>query len=619
MAMSELIQQLLKAKNWKDLNDIQKEAVSLGILNGKGNFLVFAPTGSGKTGIAELAIFQELQKGGKAIYAVPSHALVEDKIKDFQYLTALGYKVAEGGSTLSQWKNTDVNVTTFELLYRACLFSKEFIKDFKIVIIDEFHILYDATRGYTLEKLLTTLKDGSARLFCISATFEDKKEVSEWLNAKIAEIPNKLRVVPIDYFKVDLSTKGSISLAESIIQAKNEPCLIFCATKPATKDRAEELSKLLKIKKNDKNTSIEDLKKILNRDDLPELEMCLCDCLEMGVGFHHSDLTAEVREYVANLFMERKIDYLFCTTGLAYGVNFPAKSVFVADLSLYDPEEKRSNPIPTHMFLQMAGRAGRPKFGNKGYCYAVIKKEEDFAQLEEYMSGHLTKAYSHISRDDFFYKAILELIYSLRNTDAEITSFFQNSLFNFQASRQKDLMVPFDLKESIKRRMIALNSAGFIEQMGVQYKLTKFGEITLDYLFSGVSSPELISFIMLNKYVQSKGLQTDFDYIYFLSKQFPDCRISKQPRGKSDEVEAFLQSKGIKDRAHPEYSAYVVYKKWMENVNDVKKDLILIEYFVSDDRIFIFAISPKEKEFQVKTVPIPRQNLRDIIKIICRM
>ena len=271
------------------------------------------------------------------------------------------------------------------------------------------------------------------------------------------------------------------------------------------------------------------------------------------------------------------------------------------------------------MFLQMAGRAGRPKFGNKGYCYAVIKKEEDFAQLEEYMSGHLTKAYSHISRDDFFYKAIIELIYSQRKTDAEITSFFQNSLFNFQASRQKDLMVPFDLKESIKRRMIALNSAGFIEQMGVQYKQTKFGEITLDYLFSGVSSPELISFIMLNKYVQSKGLQTDFDYIYFLSKQFPDCRISKQPRGKSDEVEAFLQSKGIKDRAHPEYSAYVVYKKWMENVNDVKKDLILIEYFVSDDRIFIFAISPKEKEFQVKTVPIPRQNLRDIIKIICRM
>lgn len=446
------------------------------------------------------------------------------------------------------------------------------MSDFKIIVVDEFHILYDDTRGYNLEKLLTVLKESKVRVFCISATFEDKKEASEWLNAKIVEIPEQLRVVPIEYYQMDLTKKGS-SLVEAIIGAKNEPYLVFCATKMRAKERAEEICKLLTAKKNDKETLTQEIKEVIGRDELPELEASLCDCLELGVGFHHSDINTDLREYVAKLFIERKIDYLFCTTGLAYGVNFPAKSVVVADLSLYDFEDKSSKPIPTHMFLQMAGRAGRPKFGNQGFCYVVLRKPDDLSQAEEYLSGHLDKAHSHISRDDFFLKAILELIYSKRDTEPEVISFFQNSFFNFQASRQKNLMVPFTLQTLLAVRMNGLTNAGFIEQMGVQYRLTPFGKVTLEYLFSGVSSPELIAFIRLNMNVQAhKILEFNFAFVHFLSKYFPDCRISKQPRAKVAEIEKYLQNKGIADRAHPEYSAYVVFNKWVENVNELEID-----------------------------------------------
>lgn len=148
--MSEIVASFLKLKGYPELNDIQKQAVSSGVLEGKGNFLVFAPTGSGKTAIAELAMLQELVRDGKIIYAVPSHALIADKLNEFKYLT-YKFKVAEGGSSFSSWKNSDVLITTFELLYRACLFSKDFLKDFKLIIVDEFHILYDDTRGYNLE------------------------------------------------------------------------------------------------------------------------------------------------------------------------------------------------------------------------------------------------------------------------------------------------------------------------------------------------------------------------------------------------------------------------------------------------------------------------------------
>ncbi len=569
--MADLIEPFLKLKGWTDLNPIQKEAIKCGILDDEQNYLIFGPTGSGKTGIAEMAMLQGLLKDGKAIYTVPSHALIGDKLKDFQYFSSK-FKVAEGKSNFASWKNADIIVTTFELLYRACLFSKEFMKDFKIVIVDEFHILYDDARGYNLEKLLTILKEGNARIFCISATFEDKKEASEWLNAKIIEIPDQLRAVPIKYYKLDLTKKGT-DLASEIINAKKEPYLIFCSTKSYTKERAEQTAKLLKLKKNDKEKIMQEIKEVIGKDDLPELETTLCNCLELGVGFHHSDLRSELREYVANLFVDKKIDYLFATTGLAYGINFPAKAVVVADLSLYDFEDKKSNPLPTHMFLQMAGRAGRPKFGNEGFCFVVMRKDEDITQIEEYLSGHLDRVLSKISRDDFFFKAILELIYSKRATEPEISDFFQKSLFNFQGSRAQDLMVPFNLKERLTARMVALARAGFIEQMGVEYKLTPFGQITIDYLFSGVSSPELLAFVHLKKYLdKQKALKFDFDYIHFLSKSFPDCRISKQPKEKAQEIDNFLQNKGISDRTHPEYSAYVVYSKWINNIEEAEID-----------------------------------------------
>jgi helicase len=569
--VKEIIEQLLKLKKWKDLNAIQKEAVKCGILDGKGNFLVFAPTAGGKTGIAELAMLQELLKGGKIIYAVPSHALIGDKLKDFQYLD-YKFKVVEGGASFSSWKNSDVVITTFELLYRACLFSKEFLKDFKIVVVDEFHILYDDARGYNLEKLLTMLKETTARVFCISATFEDKQEAREWLNANVVEIPQQLREIPIEYYVIDLRKKGS-DMASIIIKEKNEPYLIFCATKPYTKERAEEICKLLTTKKNDKEKLVQEMREITGREELPELETSLCNCLELGVGFHHSDLDSSIREYVAQLFIDRKIDYLFCTTGLAYGINFPARTVVVADLSLYDFEDKRSKPLPTHMFLQMAGRAGRPQFGDRGFCYVVVKKDDDLTLIDDYTSGNLTRARSHISQDDFFLKAVLELIYSKRNTETEITSFFQNSLFNFQASREKNLMVPFNLQERLATRMITLCNVGFVEQMGLQYMLTSFGKVTLEYLFSGLASPELAAFIRLNKYIEEhKSLEFSFDFVHFLSKNFSDCRISKQPRERANEIDVFLQNRGIADRTHPEYSAYAVYYKWIENVNELDID-----------------------------------------------
>jgi len=571
--MNKTIKKLLKFKNWEKLNEVQKKAVEEGVLGRKGNFVIVAPTASGKTGIAELAILQELENNNRVIYAVPSHALIHDKLEDFQYLSK-DFKAKEGWSKYSQWAKADLTVTTFELLYRACLMSKQFLNDFSLVVVDEFHILYDRLRGYNLEKLLTILKESDTRIICISATFEAKEEIREWLEAKVVYIPRKFRPVNLTHDIIDLTANPSNkNLCQMLIRKGNEPYLIFCSTKRLTRDRAIVMYNQLIEMKNDEQDIVSEVKRLMSREKLPELEAILCSCLTKGVGFHNSDLHTKLRNFVADLFRNRRIDYLFCTTGLAYGINFPAKAVVISDLTLWDFEERRSNPIKVWLYHQMAGRAGRPQYDDEGFCYVVTKKEDDITKSEEYKKGVLPRATSQINYDEYFRKAILELIFSKRNTDKQIVSFFENSLFHFQAIRQEGGLIAYDLQELIKKRVKYLHDAGFLERLGITYQLTEFGKVTLEYLFRGFYSPELSAFIRLKQYLEKTGsVKIDFDLVYFLSKTFPACCISKQPFKKSKDVEQFLQNRGIADRGSPEYSAYVVYHKWIENVDEAEID-----------------------------------------------
>lgn len=571
--MNEIIEKLLKFKNWEKLNEVQQKAVDEGVLNRKDNFVIVAPTASGKTGIAELAILQELENNNKVIYAVPSHALIDDKLEDFQYLSK-DFKVKEGWSRYSQWAKNELTITTFELLYRACLMSKQFLDDFSLVVVDEFHILYDKLRGYNLEKLLTILTECDVRMICISATFEDKEEIREWLEAKVVYIPRKFRPVDLTHDIIDLTANSSNkNLCQKLIEKGNEPYLIFCSTRRFTRDRAIIMYNQLSEMKNDKQEIVKEVKRLISREKLPELEAILCSCLTKGVGFHHSDLHINLRNFVADLFRNRRIDYLFCTTGLAYGINFPAKAVVIADLTLWDPEERRSNPIKKWLYHQMAGRAGRPQYDKEGFCYVVLRKEDDVVKFEEYKKGVLPRATSQINYDEYFRKAILELIFSKRNTDKEIVSFFEKSLFNFQAIRQEEGLIAYNLQELIKKRVKDLHDAGFLERVGIAYQLTEFGKVTLEYLFRGFYSPELSAFIRLKQYLEKiESVKIDFDLVHFLSKTFPACCISRQPFKKSKEVEQFLQNKGIAERGSPEYSAYVVYHKWIGNVDEAAID-----------------------------------------------
>jgi helicase len=182
----ELIKELIEKKGIPSLWPVQQMAVDQGLLDKEENFIITAPTASGKTFAAELACYKCLKEKGRVIYLVPTNSLINDKSNDFKYLSD-EYKISGSSIKRSDWNDSDIVITAFESFYKQALLNTEVIEGFDLAIIDEFHILYSRLRGFTLEKIMTLLKIIGTRIICLSATFKDKEEIASWLKARIID------------------------------------------------------------------------------------------------------------------------------------------------------------------------------------------------------------------------------------------------------------------------------------------------------------------------------------------------------------------------------------------------------------------------------------------------
>lgn len=566
---NEVVKRWLGLRGWPEPNTTQRMAIDAGLLEDKCNFVVIAPTASGKTGVAELAMLQALDSDQRIVYLVPLKSLVSQKEKNFKGLSKDG--IAGAGTPIKEWISAHIVVTTFELFYRTALTTPDIVRHFGLAVVDEFHVLYDKLRGFNLEKVLTILQEFDIRIICLSATFEDKKEIGEWLEAKVVEVPAAAREVQIKPDVIDLtgSSDKNRELCRVLVEKSQSPYLAFCTTKDSTRGRALEISRTFTEDASKKARLAEEFEKVLKRAQMTSLEQDLLSCLSRKVAFHHSELHPKLKGLVEGLYLNREIDYLFATTGLAYGVNFPAKTVVLCDLSFYNPDSATLRDyIPTYMYIQMAGRAGRPGFETEGYSYIVVKNAaEKHYWAPKYIKGEIEPATSHIAHDEYFRKAILELIYSGRSRDKEILQFFQNTFYNFQSKKVENPFLPFDLFEIIKGHIKYLHSNGLIVPLGAPgYRLTDFGKVVVGFLFWTFSNYELEPFVELKKLLDREGkVGPDFDVLYALSRLFNGARLSKVRGKRSSVIDEFYEDKGISEVGHAEYSAYAMYFGWMEN------------------------------------------------------
>jgi helicase len=174
-----------------NLTPVQEKAINAGLLKNK-SLLICAPTASGKTLIATMAIANSI-KEGKAIYLVPLKALANEKHREYQELFKnTNYKVVMStgdiDSDSSYLANYDLLILTTEKLDSLLRHKISWIGEIKTVIVDEIHLLNDPSRGPTLEIIITLLKQLiKPQLIGLSATIGNPEELANWLEAKLVK------------------------------------------------------------------------------------------------------------------------------------------------------------------------------------------------------------------------------------------------------------------------------------------------------------------------------------------------------------------------------------------------------------------------------------------------
>jgi len=187
LPLPEFIKQ--KYSKFPSLTPIQEKAVNAGLLEGK-SLLISAPTASGKTLVATMAISKVLGHG-KAVYLVPLKALASEKYKEYQDLfKETPYKVimsiGDIDSDSGYLANYDIIILTTEKLDSLLRHKVSWIKEVKVVVADEIHLLNDPSRGPTLEILITLLKSIlKPQLIGLSATIGNPQELANWLEADL--------------------------------------------------------------------------------------------------------------------------------------------------------------------------------------------------------------------------------------------------------------------------------------------------------------------------------------------------------------------------------------------------------------------------------------------------
>lgn len=343
--------------------------------------LVCAPTGTGKTVIAETALYEALLTGRRAYYTTPLIALTEQKFRELQESAVRwGFSASDIGLVTGNRKeNPDARilVVVAEILLNRLLSPDEMsFDDVSAVVMDEFHSFNDPERGIVWELSLGLLPK-HAKLLLISATVGNAVDFVVWLSRQHSRTLRLLqsdeRRVPLDFRWIAdefLSDQLEI-MADGDEESRYSPALVFCFNRNECWSVAEQLKgKRLLADGQQKLLMAE-----IDREDWTVgAGGKLKQFLMRGVGIHHAGLLPKYRRIIEKLFQKKLLSICVCTETLAAGINLPARSVVMTSLLKGPPRALKL--IEASAAHQMFGRAGRPQFDTRGYVFAVAHEDD---------------------------------------------------------------------------------------------------------------------------------------------------------------------------------------------------------------------------------------------------
>lgn len=415
-----------------ELDDFQKEAIEH-IKNGK-SVVVCAPTGAGKTCIAQSAIHLALENGTRIFYTTPLKALSNQKFYDFSRTYGEeNVGLLTGDTTIN--REAQIVVMTTEV-FRNMLYGTTFgalkdnLKDVKYVVLDEVHYMNDEQRGTVWEESIIYCPT-NIQIIALSATVQNSKQLTNWINtvhSGTEHVFTDFRPVPLRFYYYDSSKPDTVLpllTPEGKLNKKIKPesKYKYFNKKTAVKNPVASITMALKEKnmlpaiyftfsrkKCDENAKKCSSLELWTKEETLEINRLVdeyigenpylennpqIDLIKKGVASHHAGLLPGWKLLVERLFQKGLIKMVFATETLAAGINMPARTTVISSVSKRTDEGHRM--LSANEFLQMSGRAGRRGMDEIGYVVIVgtpFQTPEEVAALATSDSNPLESKFS---------------------------------------------------------------------------------------------------------------------------------------------------------------------------------------------------------------------------------
>ncbi|NOR85611.1 DEAD/DEAH box helicase [archaeon] len=608
------------------LNIPQILAIKAGLLDSK-SIIVSAPTASGKTFIAEMAILNTvLNNHKKAVYIVPLKALGSEKYEEFtKKYESLGIKVGISMGDYDSkdlWlKTRDIIIVTSEKLDSLMRHNVPWVDDIGLIVVDEIHMLNDINRGSTLEITITRLKDiierkNKFQFLGLSATISNSNELAAWLECEL--VKSDYRPIPLKkgvYFdgvakynkdKEEIKQIHDIDL-ENVVDhyLKNKKqLLIFVNSRRSAEAQAEKLRKIV-----EKHTNLEFMSELAleAKEALKSpTRQCrrLAKCIEKGTSFHHAGLVQKQRKLIEDSFKSKVLKVICATPTLAMGVNLPSSVVVIKDVMRY-AGNYGMRPIPVLEYEQMAGRAGRPKYDKEGTAIIMARSQNDIERLfDTYIHADTEKIFSKLALEPVLRMHILSLIATGHvYTEDQLNEFMEKT---FYAHQYTDMS---DLKQKIKKmlrllwkyNLIEMETSGDINDTGLFVSANAYVEVfKLKATLLGLRvaqmyiDPETANlFIESMKNTTNKKIN-EFSFLHLIVNAlelYPQIRLRKDDYESINSVMAQYANFMIVPENLVSYDTYqtsvktaLMFNSW---IDEVEEDALLEKYNVTPGELHV--------------------------------
>src|SRR3989338_777298 len=396
------------------LDKFQEDAIAA--IEENKSVVVSAPTGSGKTLIADYIIDRDVKKGLQVVYTAPIKALSNQKYKEFS--RDYGEKnVGLLTGDVVRNSSAPILIMTTEIYRNMVLADDPAIREVTYVIFDEIHFINDIERGYVWEESII-FSPPHIRMLCLSATIPNAHEFAKWIRTikghDVAVVQHTTRPVPLHlgFYDAELGMTtleqirdlaGIPDYHHQMSRHRNRPqrfrqashldivrqlegktpCIFFSFSRMGCQQKAKELAGRKWFQPNPVIMAFMHEKLKCAPKGINELESArlLRNTLPYGIGFHHAGLLPIMKEIVEELFGQGLLKVLYTTETFAVGINMPAKTVCIESLRKFDGITFR--PMNSKEYFQMAGRAGRRGIDTEGFVFVMVDRREfDYRKIK---------------------------------------------------------------------------------------------------------------------------------------------------------------------------------------------------------------------------------------------